>query len=899
MADKGVGRKGRGSESKRHLDEISRLRGRIEELEAAEIERTRADDALRESEEQYRSLFERVPVGLYRTTPEGRVLDANPAALEMLGFPDLESMLAANAAAMHVNSGERARWQDLLAQEGLNRDFEAQLRRRDGTVIWTKDNARVVRDADGRVLYYEGAMEDITKRVQAEEEVERLARFPGESPNPMLRVARDGAVLYANEASSPLLNIWGCREGQPFPDDWREFTLDVLSTGSRRDAQVEVEDRVISLTFAPVVDADYVNVYGLDITEQKLMDEERENRMRQLAVLNEVSQAVTSSLDLDRVLTEIVSLTDRVVPNDYASIVLVDEQGRVSWGAESRSGGSTGAHRIRDAGITDWIIRSHQAAVVDEIKLDGSLSPYLGEAAPRLANSEVVAMGVKSFAGLPLITKDRLLGILYLHSQQTGTFSDRMPVLTLFADQAAIAIENAWLYRDSQQRTDELMALNEAGRAMVSSLDVELVLLTAIEQAIRVLHVESGSILLLDAGSGELEFVAASGAGADTLKGQRLPPGAGVAGWVIQNKQSAIVPDVKKDPHFFPKVDDFTSFATRSILAVPLLIQGQVIGVMEALNKLNGPIGAADMRLLESLASSAAIAIEHARLFGQVTDFAANLEREVEARTQELRESEGRFRAIFDSSGFATLVRDAQGGLVSCNDAYLRMFGYTRDEIKERDILDLTHPDDVEESKALLDDMLAGRQDRFRVEKRYLRKDGEVVWGDVSVSAMRAPDGSLEAILAVRADITERKRAEAELKVARQEALEANEAKSQFLANMSHEVRTPMNAIVGMAYLALNTNLSPKQRDYLTRSRLIVNALLGIINDILDFSKIEAGKLAVEAVEFQLEEVLDDLADLVALKVRKKGLELIFHTAADIPLDWLAIHCGWGRCLRT
>jgi len=138
--------------------------------------RKRAEEALRAGEERYRGLFENVPVGLYRTTPQGKIMDANPALLKMLGFSDWKTLLATNASDIYVHPDDRRKQQVLLEREGIVCGFETRMRRSDGTFIWVRDTVRVVQNDAGRVLCYEGSLEDITARKQIEIENARLHR---------------------------------------------------------------------------------------------------------------------------------------------------------------------------------------------------------------------------------------------------------------------------------------------------------------------------------------------------------------------------------------------------------------------------------------------------------------------------------------------------------------------------------------------------------------------------------------------------------------------------------------------------------------------------------------------------------------------------------------------------
>ncbi len=189
-------------------------------------------------------------------------------------------------------------------------------------------------------------------------------------------------------------------------------------------------------------------------------------------------------------------------------------------------------------------------------------------------------------------------------------------------------------------------------------------------------------------------------------------------------------------------------------------------------------------------------------------------------------------------------------------------------------------PEDLAQYNALINQAIRDHQG-WNTELR-LNIDGQVRWVQSVAHALLLEDGTVH-YNGFLEDITESKNLTEEMRRARQIAEEATQMKSDFLANMSHEIRTPMNAIIGLSHLAMKTDLTPRQLDYLQKIQQSGQHLLGIINDILDFSKIEAGKLNIEHIPLELENVLDTVANLIVDKASAKGLELVFTVDKDVP----------------
>ncbi|MFA8343171.1 MAG: response regulator [Rhodothermaceae bacterium] len=254
-------------------------------------------------------------------------------------------------------------------------------------------------------------------------------------------------------------------------------------------------------------------------------------------------------------------------------------------------------------------------------------------------------------------------------------------------------------------------------------------------------------------------------------------------------------------------------------------------------------------------------------------------------------------RAI-EHSPTTVLITDKQGNIEYVNPSFTKTTGYTIKETigNNLDFLKSNFHDD-EFYKNLWDTIESGNV--WFGEFKNRRKNGSFYWESASISPIKNNKNEVTHYVSVKEDITQRKQMEIELKKSKELAETATVAKSQFLATMSHEIRTPMNAIIGLSHLVLKTKLDKKQLNYLIKIDQSAHSLLGIINDILDFSKIEAGKLTIENIDFDLEQVISTVSNLVSQKAQEKNLEFAIHISPDVPLNLIGDPLRIGQVITN
>lgn len=248
-----------------------------------------------------------------------------------------------------------------------------------------------------------------------------------------------------------------------------------------------------------------------------------------------------------------------------------------------------------------------------------------------------------------------------------------------------------------------------------------------------------------------------------------------------------------------------------------------------------------------------------------------------------LRDAEAHHREVLDEVSEVLFRTDAAGHFIYLNAAWAELTGHPVDESIGRPMNHFVHPDDRAEIFHLLRGLTEGKLAEIRHEIRAAGKDGFDRWLELRLGPMRDAEGALIGTAGTMHDVTERHRAELELRRAKESAESANRVKTDFLANISHEIRTPLHGIVGMTDLLLESKLDDASREHLQLIRSSSSTLLRTLNEVLDFSRIEAGKMGIELGEFPLSQALQQASKAHAVAAARKGVVLRLKVAPDVP----------------
>jgi len=627
-----------------------------------------------------------------------------------------------------------------------------------------------------------------------------------------------------------------------------------------------------------------------------------ERRVAELETLRRIAQSAGYSVELDDLLELIYTQTSRILDTTNFYIALHDPEThtfRFAFYVDN------GERRYPDDiwsdthGLTGVIIRSGRPIVTDD---------YLAE-----CRRQGVQPGGKpgtAWMGMPLISRDQVVGVINISSVDPDLIytEEQIQTFKAIADQVAAILDKTRLYQEMERRARQLEALNEVGNVITSTLELRVTLDLIMRKAIDLLQAEAGSLLLMDEETGELVFEVTSGPRTADLMGTRLSVDTGIVGQVAREAQPVIVDDVQRDGRWFSGVDERSDFITRTIICVPMIARGRVIGVIELLNRRDGkPFDTEDQRLLTAFAANAAIAIENARLFTMTDQALAarvdelsmmqRIDRELNAtldyhRVMEIT-LEWALRTTGADKGLVAVIaeQDDRRGL-----RFLASQGYPQESVDARRdelwpleagligrVLRTGRPElviDVGDDPDYVP-LVEGMAAQLTVP---ICREEQIV-GVIVLESYEGDRLNQEAL-----DFVVRLADHAAMAIENARLFEAiqaaNNAKTEFVSFVSHELKQPMTSIKGYADLltrGTGGELNEMQRSLLEVIRSSVARMETLVQDLLDISRIEAGRLRLEIGPVDLGEAVAEVVRAVQRQVEAKGQSLEVQLPDALP----------------
>ena len=420
----------------------------------------------------------------------------------------------------------------------------------------------------------------------------------------------------------------------------------------------------------------FVGQAALAIQNARLYQEIK-HRADVLVSLNQASQAVISSLDRQEVLNLIVALAGRVLGSVYTSVVLVNEDGSLDVSVENFEGIPPLEIRARPGGVTQRVLSTNQPLVYDEVSLDDETH-----------NPSLMAGGVKSYAGVPLSAGDHTLGVLLVHSTRPNAFSGQLPLVMTFANQVAIALENAKLYQSLESEKRRLELLYDLSQNLITTLNPREVANRALKQICKVFNAFQGLLFITQPGTDHLRLLAATHADPQQIDemDQRLNLRLrqGLAGWAAVQRLVIIVEDVSLDVHWQAVPALAADERVRSVVSVPLVAGDELVGVFDLHGDRLQSFHPEQIPILRAAAAPVAVALQNARLFEETDRHA----REVTAASDILHA----LNAMPDVSLAFPAIAANMRGITGCERLSLTVFDENETSITVLAVDD-PHPD--------------------------------------------------------------------------------------------------------------------------------------------------------------------------------------------------------------